>query len=122
MQNILFTPPTDKKILGERKTLTARFWKRKPPEVGDYVTASTGRKKETRFAVLKITGVYEWDGISVGSAESATGLQFNEIAFYEGFNSWVDFISAYHSLNAHNAHQPDRKHYFIKFEIAIGVL
>lgn len=117
MQNILFTPPSDKKILSERKTLTARCWKRKPPKVGEHVTASTGRKKETRFAKLKITGVYEWDGSSARSAEAATGLQFDEIAYREGFVHWIEFVTAYDSLNAHNYHRPDRKHYFIKFEL-----
>ena len=128
MQNILFTPPSDQKILSGEKTLTSRYWKRKPPKVGAHVTASTGRKKETRFAVLRITGVYEWDGrIYDTNAKSVTGLSRQEIAKREGFggtprpkDSWLDdwdaFIEAYYSLNAEQFKDDDRNHYFIAFE------
>ena len=129
MQNILFTPPSDQKILSGEKTLTARYWRRKPPKVGAHVTASTGRKKETRFAVLRITGVYEWDGrIYDTNAKSVTGLSRQEIAKREGFggtprpkDSWLDdwdaFIEAYYSLNAEQFKDDDRKHYFIAFDV-----
>ena len=128
MQNILFTPPSDQKILSGEKTLTARCWLRKPPKVGARVTASTGRKKETRFAVLRIVGVYEWDGgIHDTNAESVTGLSKQEIAEREGFggtprpftrlDDWDAFIEAYYSLNAEQFKDDDRKHYFIAFDV-----
>ena len=62
MQNIMFTEPNPAKILSGSKTLTARNWKKKPPRAGQLMTASTGRKKETRFAIIRVTGVWEWDG------------------------------------------------------------
>ena len=31
MQNIIFTPAADEKILSDEKTMTARCWRRKPP-------------------------------------------------------------------------------------------
>ena len=71
MQNIMFSGDNPQKILDGAKTLTARYWKRKPPKVGELVTASTGYKKETRFAILRITGVHEWDGnMGEGDAEA----------------------------------------------------
>ena len=88
MQNIMFTGDSPSKILGGEKILTARCWLRDPPVVGARVTASTGRKKETRFAVLEITGVYEWDGrIYDTNAELVTGLSRQEIAEREGFGN-----------------------------------
>ena len=129
MQNILFTPPSDQKILSGEKTLTARCWLHNPPKVGSHVTASTGRKKETRFAVLRITGVYEWDGrIYDTNAESVTGLSKQEIAEREGFGNtprpkgsflddWDAFINAYYWLNAEQFKDDDRKHYFIAFDV-----
>ena len=61
MQNILFSGDNPQKILSGSKTLTARNWKKKPPRAGQLMTASTGRKKETRFAIIRVTGVWEWD-------------------------------------------------------------
>ena len=129
MQNILFTPPADKKILLGEKTLTARCWRRKPPPTGSIVTASTGRRKETRFAQLRITGVHKWDGKMDGeSATNATGLSRQEIAEREGFGNtprppdswltdWDAFIEAYYSLNADNFLDDKRTDYFISFEL-----
>ena len=118
MQNIQFTSPADEKILAGRKTMTARCWRRKPPKVGSLVTASTGRKASTRFAVLKITGIYEWDGkIDPCNAEKSTGLRFDEIAYREGFRTWNDFIYAYYSLNVQAFLDDKRTNYFISFEL-----
>ena len=62
--------------------------------------------------------MFGWEGkISPKVAESVTGLRFNEIAYAEGFTSWGAFIEAYLSLNAHNLSDPNRKHYFIEFQI-----
>ena len=98
--------------------MTARHWRQKPPKVGDIVTASTGRKKETRFAVLKVTGVYVWDGRMSGeSAAESTGLSLAEIAKREGFETWYDFCHSYYSLNAGKFLDSKRTHYFISFEL-----
>lgn len=129
MQQIMFKPPTDKKILSGEKTMTARCWKREPPEVGDNIYASTGYKKETRFAILTITHVSEWDGKNLQTnAEAITGMSKQEIAKAEGFNdrpdnpsdwftNWDDFTRAYHKLNAQKPFDKDRKHYFIQFKV-----
>ena len=75
MQNILFSGDNPEKILNGTKCMTARNWKRKPPIVGSLCTASTGYKKETRFAVVRILDVMEWDGHMDGlNAEKVTGM------------------------------------------------
>lgn len=131
MQIILFTGDTAKKILSSEKSMTARYWRRKPPKAGTTVRAQTGRRKDTAFALLKVTGVYEWDGSMFGdTAEAATGLTPTEIGDREGFKdfyikspfewrtSWDAFIDAYYSLNAHNFLDGEgRTHYFIAFEL-----
>ena len=142
MSNIMFTPPADQKILDGEKSMTARFWKRKPPKVGQLMTASTGYKKETRFAILRITGVHEWDGNMeekdwngdplAPDAESATGLSKQEIAEREGFGDtprdkdsrltdWEAFIEAYYGINAQKFLDDGRLHYFIQFKVE-GIL
>lgn len=121
MRNILFTPPADEKILTGEKTMTARHWLQPPPKVGELVTASTGRKKETRFAILQIASVSEWNGNRsplFTDAEKATGIMLKEIAKREGFKSWFHFTSAYLSLNADRYHEAGRTHWFIGFKLA----
>lgn len=128
MQNILFTPPNDEKILSGVKSLTARNWKRKPPAVGSHCTASTGYAKETRFAVIRILDVMEWDGHMDGiNAELVTGMSRQEIAEREGYGflssdndmltDWDYFIAAYHGHNAENFKDKKRKNYFIRFQL-----
>ena len=118
MQNIIFSGDNPSKILNQTKTLTARNWKRKPPRTGQLMTASTGRKKETRFAIIQVTGVYEWDGKITGeSAMQATGLSQEEISRREGFDGWDAFIEAYYSINATKLLDDDRQDYFIGFKV-----
>ena len=120
MRNILFTPPADEKILDDTKTMTARFWKCRPPSMGEICTASTGRKKETRFAEIKIVGACIWYPMKDTSVdlEGKIGYTPEQIAIKEGFRSWKEFIDAYVSLNQHHdPDDPDRKHYFIDFEL-----
>ena len=108
---ILFTPPSDQKILDGRKTMTARCWKRKPPRIGDIVEAQTGYKKSTRFAQIRVCNVWEWNG------NITSEMLTDEIARKEGFDSVDDFIFAYYSLNAHTIGDADRKHWFVEFEV-----
>ena len=120
MQNILFTPPTDEKILLGQKTMTARFWRRVPPSLSSVVTASTGRRKETRFAELKIVGACIWRPNTDTSLdlEGRIGYSLDEIAVKEGFRTWTEFVNIYTSLNQHlDPDDPKRKHYFIEFEL-----
>ena len=129
MQNIMFTEPNPAKILSGSKTLTARNWKKKPPRAGQLMTASTGRKKETRFAIIRVTGVWEWDGKMDGlNAEAIIGISKQEIAEREGFGNtprpegsnltdWDAFIEAYYSINATKFLDDDRQDYFIAFEV-----
>ena len=129
MQNIMFTEPNPAKILSGSKTLTARNWKKKPPRAGQLMTASTGRKKETRFAIIRVTDVWEWDGqMDQENAESVTGLTHAEIAKREGFGNtprpegsnltdWDAFIEAYYSINATKFLDDDRTDYFIGFKV-----
>ena len=125
----MFTEPNPAKILSGEKTMTARNWKRKPPLPGDECTASTGYAKETRFAIIRITNVWEWDGDNNGiNAEEVTGLSKQEIGRSEGFTGrphdpddwltdWDDFITAYYGHNAENFKDSERRHYFIQFEL-----
>ena len=131
MQNIMFTEPNPAKILSGEKNMTARCWKKKPPSEGALMTASTGYKKETRFAVIRVTGVYKWDGemdIVGKNAEAITGLTTQQIAEREGYGNtprpkdsgltdWDAFIVAYHSINATKFLDDDRINYFISFEL-----
>ena len=129
MQNIMFSGDNPSKILNQTKTLTARCWKRKPPRTGQLMTASTGYKKETRFAIIRVTNVCYWDGISDGIyAEAITGLTKQQIAEREGFGNtprppdssltdWDAFIDAYDSINGLNAFDLSRQDYFISFEL-----
>ena len=113
MRIILFTPPSDAKILAGEKTMTARFWLANPPKEGDIVAAQTGRAKTTRFALLKIVKVWEWSGTD----RVATEKEKKMIAEKEGFWDFTQFYQAYYSLNAHNWNDPKRKHWFIEFEV-----
>ena len=130
MQNIMFTEPNPAKILSGEKTLTARCWKKKPPRIAQLMTASTGRKtRETRFAIIRVTDVWEWDGAIDGkNAEAVTGLTRTEIAKREGFGNtprpegsnltdWDAFIEAYCGINATKFLDDDRQDYFIAFEV-----
>ena len=120
MRNIIFTPPSDQRIKDGEKDMTARFWKNNPPSINEIVTASTGRKKETRFAELKIVGAFVWNPLTDSSRdiEERTGYSLGEIAEKEGFRTWHDFIEAYASLNSHHdPEDPERKHYLIEFEV-----
>ena len=120
MQNILFTPPTDEKILSGQKTMTARFWRRVPPSLSSIVTASTGQRKETRFAELKIVGACIWrpeTDISI-DLEGRIGYSCGEIAIKEGFRTWEEFVNVYDSINSHlDPDDEKRRHYFIEFEL-----
>ena len=118
MQNIMFTEPNPSKILSGEKTMTARCWKRKPPKVGALMTASTGYKKETRFAIIRILNIWEWKGeLNPADAEHITGYPAKEIAEKEGFTTWADFINAYYSINATKFLDDGRQDYFIGFEL-----
>ena len=131
MQNIMFTEPNPAKILSGEKTLTARCWKRKPPKVGALLTASTGYKKETRFAIIRVLNVWEWNALMGvdSNAEAVTGMTKQEIAEREGFKDawshdpdtwltdWDAFIEAYYSINAQKFLDDDRLNYFIAFEV-----
>ena len=120
MRNILFAPPTDTKILNGQKTMTARYWAMKPPSLSEIVTASTGRKKETRFAELQIVAGCIWYPMkdTAIDLEGRIGYTPDQIAAKEGFTTWRDFVDAYTSLNAHHdPDDPNRKHYFLEFEL-----
>lgn len=122
MKNIIFTPPADQKIKSGEKSFTARFWSHNysMPKVGETVTASTGRRKETRFAKLRIVQVIEWSPVydNFVSIVGKTGLPPDEIGKREGFRDWDEFFEAYAVINGHlDPEDPDRSHYFIEFDI-----
>ena len=109
---LLFTHPNDLKIISGRKTITARYWIKAPPRVGDIVDAQTGYAKSTRFAKLKVTKVEQWTG-SAGDP-----LLTADLAHKEGYNSLTEFIDAYHAFNASKRDiDSRRKHYFIHFQL-----
>ena len=117
MRIILFTPPSDQKILDHTKTMTARFWLQNPPDIGDLIRAQTGRSKDTSFAILKVTGVWQWDGQMDGNIFTDTGMFRSQIAKKEGFKDWESFYSAYYELNSHKWNNGKRSHYFIEFKL-----
>lgn len=134
MKTILFTPPSNFKILEQKKTMTARCWKDTypRPEAGEDVRAQTGRLKITTFALLKIERVWEWDGniwptfkcddkdLPFGE-ESVNDELLRKIGIAEGFESWDDFIFAYYALNSDRFTESGRRHYFIQFHAKCGI-
>ena len=120
MVNMLFQPPNDQHIIDELKTLTARHWKPSHAakyRVGENITASTAYAANTRFAELTILRVVEWDGQRDGNASDVMRVCRKTIGIREGYGGWDAFYEAYQALNAHNWDDPDRKHYFIEFEL-----
>lgn len=120
MRNILFTPPADTKILQGTKTFTARYWRIRPPMPGEIVTASTGRRKETRFAKLKIMKLVTWKPKHTDATTllKKTGYTPEEIAKKEGYDSFKNFLKAYEDLNKHhNPYDHMRTHYLIEFKL-----
>ena len=119
--NILFTSPSDQKILAGTKTMTARCWRKNPPEVGAIIYAQTGRSNTTRFAKLRVLDVREWNGYQISSGwysdEKAHYELAQKIAKKEGFDSAMDFLYTYRELNLHNWTDAKRKHWFIEFEV-----
>ena len=120
-RNIAFTPPADEKVKDGSKFLTARFWRTQYGDsfkVGDRITLSTGRKRETRFAEAEIKQIVKWDG---KTPPFSLNMSHEEIAAAEGFKTWYEFHKAYIALNKHNLldpyEEPKRSHYFIKFEL-----
>ena len=119
-RNILFSGDSPEKILNGTKTMTARFWAITPPKQGEIVTASTGRKKETRFAKLRILKVTKWkpDEWHTRMYIVKTGYSPQQIAKKEGFNNFPEFFNAYSILNQHHDPcDPNRTHWFIEFEL-----
>ena len=122
MKNIQFTPPADRKIKIKEKSMTARYWSNNYPipQEDEIVTASTGRRKETRFAKLRILKVTEWhpDRWKPFDYFANTGYFPTEIAVKEGFKDFDEFFDAYAALNNHlDPNDPNRTHYFIEFEV-----
>ena len=118
MHRLLFTKPSDEKILDGTKTLTARNWKRKPPAPGTRIKACTNYRNSSMFAILEILDIWEWDGKLSGEvAEQVTGMELEEIAEAEGFADWYDFIRAYQDFKPENLLNPERKNYFIHFKV-----
>ena len=112
--NLLFTGESPEKIINRTKTMTARCWLIRPPREGQHIYAQTGRANSTRFAKLLITKVTKWDGRDPATA----GYTNNHIvAKKEGFNSYLEFIAAYRSLNGERLTDPRRTNYFIEFEV-----
>ena len=119
-QNMLFSGNTPEKILRKEKTMTARYWKIKPPEPGEIVTASRGHKKETRFAKLKILKVTAWEPGEWDAIQYLTRVGYTpqQIAKKEGFKDFPTFFNAYADLNKHyDPFDPERTHYFIEFQL-----
>ena len=119
MNILIFTPPSDQKIIDGIKTMTARCWRKNPPRLSEILRAQTGRRKETTFATLKIVGAAVWRPESDTSLdlEERMGLSLGQIASREGFQTWGGFLSTYKSLNAHHWHDSKRTHYFLDFEV-----
>ena len=120
MKNILFSGNTPGKVKDGTKTMTARFWKQRPPVIGEIVTASTGRKTETRFAKLKILRVSRWKPghTQEWSLFNKTGYTPQEIAEKEGFGDFDEFFEVYTLINGHHdPYDPRRTHYFIEFKV-----
>ena len=123
MKNIQFTPPSDEKIKNRTKSFTARFWHENymnRPFPGEIITASTGRRKETRFAKLRIIQIRRWNPghTDASMLHAKTGYTPQQIAEKEGFKDFDEFFDAYAALNNHHdPNDPDRIHFLIEFEL-----
>ena len=121
-KNITFSRPADEKVLDKSKTMTTRFWHKNYPKPvpGEIVTASTGRRKETRFAKLRIIQVVTWKPEKWTNFDYMlnTGYSPQVIAEKEGFSNFNEFFNTYAVINDHlDPDDPDRSHYFIEFEL-----
>lgn len=125
-KNIIFSGNAPDKIINLNneyeipKTITARFWKQKPPIIGEIVTASRNRHASSRFAKLKIINVFKWIPGETDALEifAKSGYTFQQIAEKEGFKNFPEFFDAYASLNGHlEPDDPTRTHYFIEFQV-----
>ncbi|MXV75119.1 ASCH domain-containing protein [Candidatus Poribacteria bacterium] len=100
--------------------MTARYWRKRPPMPGEIITASTGRRKETRFAKLKIIKVTTWrpGQMDAPTLLAKTGYTPQQIAEKEGYKNFPEFMNAYTALNKHlDPFDPKRTHYFIEFKL-----
>ena len=106
--NIYFRPPLDQLILDGKQTITIRCWKQKPPKVGQVLSAQTGYARNTRFADLLVTKVFEWtDDIKIT----------DDLAKKVGYDSVRDFELAYQNLYGDKSGEKGRTKWFIKFEV-----
>lgn len=112
---ILFSGNRPEKILSGEKTVTARFWKRKPPPIGKLFRAQRGRRKDTAFALCEVTKVEEWSGYFDDDLLTHTR------AVQEGFGEYYDakweFHKKYMELNETHWGDFERTHYFISFKV-----
>lgn len=113
--NIQFKDPAPGYIEEGLKDMTARHWLINPPVAGSRVYAQRGRKNSTRFAILEITRVWQWNPLTITSGK--TDEELNRIGEREGYQDWKSFYCAYRELNAHNWNDRHRKHWFIEFKV-----
>jgi len=119
-RNIIFSGNSPEKVINRVKTFTARFWKQRPFNIGEIVTASKNRHAASRFAKLKIIQVIKWEPDKWDTLMyiARTGYTPQQIAEKEGFQNFEEFFDAYASLNGHlDPDDPERTHYFIEFEV-----
>ena len=103
----LFTKPMKQRIMESRKTQTRRLHFNARAKVGSEHWAQTTMHRDSRFARLKITKVWEWDGKTISDKDIKK----------EGFESQEAFWKVFNQLNRLHKQDPNRKHYAYEFEV-----
>ena len=103
----LFTKEMMYRIMEGRKTQTRRLHFNARARVGSEHWAQTTMHGSSRFARLKITKVWEWDGKTISDEDIKK----------EGFESQEAFWEVFNKLNRLHKGDPRRKHYAYEFEI-----
>lgn len=109
--DILFKKEFKQLILDKKKTVTCRYWKQKPPQVGQIIHAKTDYTAKSRFAKLRVLKVWQWCG--------DINILTDDIAHKEGFESVSAFVETLQKINKDKQSDTDRKFWFVEFEMVV---
>ena len=114
---MLFKKEMAELILDGLKWQTRRWSLRKPAKVDSLHYAQTKLyDKESRFARLKITRVWEWNGVYI-TPEDAIAEGFQRNPEKSDKELCGRFLNYYNVINAHQPRKTERTHWAIEFEV-----
>ena len=104
---ILFQKEFIKPILRDQKSETRRLWLTRRCKPNRRYWAQTSLNPLSRFALLHVVSVKEWDGITMSDADVRM----------EGFNTHQEFWAKWDELNVERLKDPRRTPYVIQFRV-----